>query len=70
MATCIFLLEMLTERRGHTHTHTQISNVQKLHGVSVEGCRVNQSLGWLGGGRCIQEEEEEGGCDALQQRDG
>lgn len=53
------------ERRKNTHT----SNLQKLHGVSVEWCRANQSLGWVkaGGGRCMQEEE---GCDALQQRDG
>ena len=35
----------------------KISNLQKLHGVSVEGCRANQSLGWVTaeGGRCVQE---------------
>lgn len=45
----------------HARAHKKISNLQKLHGVSVEGRRANQSLGWVkaGGGRCMQEEEEE-----------
>lgn len=33
--------------RGEDAQHTKIRSPQRLHGVSVEGCRANQSLGWV-----------------------
>lgn len=66
--------QKLREAETNTDTHRReeggrkkISNLQKLHGVSVEGCRANQSLGRVTaeggreGGACRREGGEGGG---------